>query len=84
MYTSITWPKSPNENRSKPYYNIQNGQNATATLYKQLNAVKQLPDKSPVQFNAYLAAIEWDLPQLDKTALAMTFYFTPCNALYSP
>jgi hypothetical protein len=54
--------------------NIQNGQNATATLYEQLNAAKQLPDKSPVQFNAYLAAIERDLPQQDETASAMTFY----------
>jgi hypothetical protein len=39
-----------------------------------LNAAKQLPDKSPVQFNAYLAAIERDLPQQDETASAMTFY----------
>ena len=54
--------------------NIQNSQNATATLYKQLNAAKQLPDKSLMQFNAYLAAIERDLPQQDKAALAMTFY----------
>ena len=54
--------------------NIQNGQNATATLYEQLNAAKQLPDKSPIQFNAYLSAIERDLPQQDDKALAMTFY----------
>ena len=54
--------------------NIQNGQNATATLYEQLNAAKQLPDKSPVQFNAYLSAIERDLPQQDEAASAMTFY----------
>jgi len=54
--------------------NIQNGQNATATLYEQLNAAKQLPDKSPVQFNAYLSAIERDLPQQDDKASAMTFY----------
>jgi len=33
-----------------------------------------LPDKSPVQFNAYLAAIERDLPQQAETASAMTFY----------
>jgi hypothetical protein len=45
-----------------------------ATLYKQLNAAKQLLDKSPVQFNAYLAAIKRDLPQQDETASAMTFY----------
>jgi len=54
--------------------NIQNGQNATATLYEQLNAAKQLPDKSPMQFNAYLSAIERDLPQQDEKASAMTFY----------
>jgi hypothetical protein len=54
--------------------NIQNGQNATATLYEQLNAAKQLPDRSPVQFNAYLSAIERDLPQQDDKASAMTFY----------
>ena len=54
--------------------NVQNGQNATATLYEQLNAAKQLPDRSPVQFNAYLAAIERDLPQQDEAASAMTFY----------
>ena len=53
--------------------NIQNGQNATATLYEQLNAAKQLLDKSPVQFNAYLSAIERDLPQQDDKASAMTF-----------
>jgi hypothetical protein len=54
--------------------NVQNGQNATATLYEQLNAARQLLDQSPVQFNAYLAAIERDLPQQDETASAMTFY----------
>jgi len=54
--------------------NIQNGQNATATLYKQLNFTKQLLDQSPVQFNAYLSAIERDLPQQDDKASAMTFY----------
>ena len=27
-----------------------------------------------MQFNAYLAAIEWDLPQQDEAASAMTFY----------
>ena len=54
--------------------NVQNGQNATATLYEQLNAAKQLPERSPTQFNAYLAAIERDLPQQDEAASAMTFY----------
>ena len=54
--------------------NIQNGQNATATLYEQLNFAKQLQDQSPVQFNAYLSAIERDLPQQDNKASAMTFY----------
>jgi hypothetical protein len=54
--------------------NIQNGQNATATLYEQLNSAKQLPEQSPVQFNAYLSAIERDLPQQDDKASAMTFY----------
>ena len=54
--------------------NIQNGQNATATLYEQLNTTKQMPERSPVQFNAYLSAIERDLPQQDKKASAMTFY----------
>jgi hypothetical protein len=54
--------------------NVQNGQNATATLYEQLNTAKQLLDRSPIQFNAYLAAIERDLPQQDEAASAMTFY----------
>ena len=54
--------------------NIQNGQNATATLYEQLNTAKQMPERSPVQFNAYLLAIERDLPQQDEKASAMTFY----------
>jgi hypothetical protein len=54
--------------------NIQNGQNATATLYEQLNAAKQLPERSPIQFNTYLAAIERDLPQQSEAASAMTFY----------
>ena len=43
-------------------------------LYEQLNAVRQWLDKSPIQFNAYLSAIERDLPQQDDKALAMTFY----------
>ena len=54
--------------------NIQNGQNATATLYEQLNTTRQMPDQLPVQFNAYLSAIERDLPQQDDKASAMTFY----------
>src|SRR5436190_5395303 len=54
--------------------NIQNGQNAVATLYEQFNAAKQLPEKSPIQFNAYLSAIERDLPQQEEKASAMTFY----------
>src|SRR6266487_2346479 len=54
--------------------NIQHGQNATATLYEQLNAARQMPDQSPVRFNAYLAAIERDLPQQGEAASAMTFY----------
>src|SRR5436190_8932360 len=54
--------------------NIQNGQNTTAMLYEQLNSAKQLPEKSPVQFNAYLSAIERDLPQQDEKASAMMFY----------
>ncbi len=54
--------------------NIQHGQNATATLYEQRNDAKQLSNKSPVQFNAYLAAIERDLPQQDEVASAMMFY----------
>jgi hypothetical protein len=54
--------------------NVQHGQNATATLYEQLNQAKQLPDKSPVKFNAYLAFIERDLPQQTEQASAMTFY----------
>ena len=64
------WPLFLNWTRD----NIQNSQNATATLYEQLNAAKQLSDKSPIRFNAYLAAIERDLPQQDKAASAMTFY----------
>src|SRR6266536_6359707 len=54
--------------------NIQHGQNATATLYEQLNAARQMPDQSPVRFNADLAAIERDLPQQGEAASAMTFY----------
>ena len=54
--------------------NVQNGQNAVATLYDQLNSAKQLSEQSPMQFNAYLAAIERDLPQQDEATSAMTFY----------
>ena len=43
-------------------------------LYEQLNAARQLLDKSPIQFNAYLLAIERDLLQQDDKALAMMFY----------
>ena len=43
-------------------------------MYEQLNAARQLSDKSPVEFNAYLSAIERDLPQQDDKASAMTFY----------
>ena len=43
-------------------------------MYEQLNAAKQLLDKSLVQFNAYLSAIERDLLQQDDKASAMTFY----------
>jgi len=64
------WPTFINWTRD----NIQNGQNATATLYEQLNAARQLLEKSPVEFNAYLSAIERDLPQQDEKASAMTFY----------
>jgi hypothetical protein len=64
------WPLFVNWARD----NIQNGQNATATLYEQLNSVRQIPDRSPVQFNAYLSAIERDLPQQDERTSAMTFY----------
>lgn len=61
--------------------NVHNGQNTTATLYEQLNTAKQLPDKSPVQFNAYLAAIERDLPQQEEAASAMIFYSKLSNDL---
>jgi hypothetical protein len=54
--------------------NVHNGQNATATLYEQLNQAKQFSDQSPIQFNSYLAAIERDLPQQNEKASAMTFY----------
>ena len=64
------WSTFVNQTRD----NIQNGQNATATLYEQLNATKQLLDKSPVQFNAYLSTIERDLLQQDDKALAIIFY----------
>ena len=60
----VTWTRN----------NVQNGQNATATLYKQLNSAKQLPNQSPAQFNAYLSAIERDLLYQDERASAMTFY----------
>ena len=33
-----------------------------------------MPEKSPVQFNAYLSAIERDLPQQDDKASAIAFY----------
>ena len=56
------------------YNNIQNSQNAIAILYEQLNAIKQLLEKSLIQFNAYLATIERNLPQQDETTSAMTFY----------
>jgi hypothetical protein len=39
-----------------------------------LNSARQFLDQSPVQFNAYLSAIERDLPQQDNKASAMTFY----------
>ena len=54
--------------------NVQNGQNATATLYDQWTAARQLPDRSPMQFNAYLAAIERDLPQRNEADSAMMYY----------
>ena len=43
-------------------------------MYEQLNAARQLSNQSPVQFNAYLSAIERDLPQQDDKASAMMFY----------
>ena len=43
-------------------------------MYEQQNAVRQLLNQSPVQFNAYLSAIERDLLQQDDKALAMNFY----------
>src|SRR5882672_6341530 len=54
--------------------NVQNGQNAIATLYEQLNWARQTSNQSPVEFNAYLSAIERDLPQQDEKASAMAFY----------
>lgn len=54
--------------------NIQGGQNSTAYLYEQLDSARQLPEKSPNQFNAYLSAIERDLPLRDERSSAMTFY----------
>ena len=39
-----------------------------------MNKAKQLPDRSPNQFNTYLATIEQDLPQQDDATSAMTFY----------
>jgi hypothetical protein len=62
--TFLTWARA----------NIQNGQNATATLYEQLNWAKQGSNQSPTEFNAYVSAIERDLPQQDQKASAMTFY----------
>ena len=43
-------------------------------MYEQLNAARQWPNKSPIQFNAYLSAIKRDLLQQDDKALAITFY----------
>ena len=43
-------------------------------MYEQLNAVRQLSNQSPIQFNAYLLAIKRDLLQQDDKALAMMFY----------
>ncbi|KAK9364327.1 hypothetical protein V1509DRAFT_557506, partial [Lipomyces kononenkoae] len=54
--------------------NIQNGQNATATLYERYEGARQKQDKSPAQFNAYLSAIERDLPQKDESSSALAFY----------
>jgi hypothetical protein len=54
--------------------NIQGGQNSMAHLYEQLDNAKQLPEKSPNQFNAYLSSIERDLPLKDERSSAMTFY----------
>jgi hypothetical protein len=45
-----------------------------AHLYEQLDNAKQLPEKSPNQFNAYLSSIERDLPLKDERSSAMTFY----------
>jgi hypothetical protein len=53
------WPIFLNWTRE----NVQNGQNAIATLYEQLNWARQTPNKSPIEFNAYLSAIERDLLQ---------------------
>ena len=39
-----------------------------------MNEAQQLLGKSPIQFNAYLAAIERDLPQQPETVLAITFH----------
>jgi Zinc knuckle len=54
--------------------NIQGGQNSVANLYEQLDNARQLSEKSPIQFNAYLSSIERDLPQKDEKTSAMTFY----------
>jgi hypothetical protein len=62
--TFLTWTRD----------NIQNGQNATATLFEQFNWAKQGSRQSPTEFNAYLSAIERDLPQQDQKTSAMTFY----------
>ena len=43
-------------------------------MYEQLNTARQLSNQSPIQFNAYLLAIERDLPQQDDKALAIMFY----------
>ena len=62
--TFLTWTRD----------NIQNGQNATATLYEQFNWAKQGSHQSPTEFNAYISAIEQDLPQQDQKTSAITFY----------
>ncbi|KAK9364315.1 hypothetical protein V1509DRAFT_555045, partial [Lipomyces kononenkoae] len=61
--------------------NIQNGQNATATLYERYEGARQKQEKSPVQFNAYLSAIERDLPQFKSADITIPESRSECVAV---
>lgn len=61
--------------------NIQNGQSATASLYERYESAKQKPAQTPLEFNAYLASLERDLPRKDEASSALAFYSKLTNEL---